>query len=160
MKLLLLNQFFHPDLSATAQIATDLAEDLAAGGIEVTALAARGSYLGGERLPARDRHRGIAIRRLWATSLGKRTLLHRGLDYASFYASAALALPGGLLRYGMGPYRLPRDILDREIGHIERLGVSIRTSTPIDSNPAFNTSATGRHSLEEPIKTYGVWFGA
>ncbi len=92
MKLLLLNQFFHPDLSATAQIATDLAEDLAASGIEVTALAARGSYLGGARLPARDQHRGVAIRRLWATSLGKRTLLHRGLDYASFYASAALAL--------------------------------------------------------------------
>jgi glycosyltransferase involved in cell wall biosynthesis len=92
MKVLLLNQFFHPDLSATAQMLTDLAEDLAASGLEVTALAARGSYLGGERLPARDHHRGVAIRRLWATSLGKRTLLHRALDYGSFYASAALAL--------------------------------------------------------------------
>lgn len=92
MKVLLLNQFFHPDLSATAQIATDLAEDLAAAGLEVTALAARGSYLGGERLPARGQHRGVAIRRLRTTSLGKRTLLHRGLDYAGFYASAALAM--------------------------------------------------------------------
>jgi colanic acid biosynthesis glycosyl transferase WcaI len=55
-------------------------------------VATRGSYLGGERLPARDSWRGVAIRRLWATSLGKRTLFHRGLDYASFYASAALAM--------------------------------------------------------------------
>ncbi len=92
MKVLLLNQFFHPDLSATAQIATDLAEDLVAAGLEVTAVAARGSYLGGERLPARGEHRGIAIRRLWATSLGKRTLLHRGMDYASFYLSVAAAM--------------------------------------------------------------------
>jgi glycosyltransferase involved in cell wall biosynthesis len=92
MKLLLLNQFFHPDLSATAQIATELAEDLAAAGIEVTALASRGSYLGGERLPAEETYRGVRIRRLWATSLGKRTLAHRGLDYASFYASATAAL--------------------------------------------------------------------
>ena len=92
MKVLLLNQFFHPDLSATAQIATDLAEDLVAAGLEVTAVAARGSYLGGERLPARGEHRGVAIRRLWATSLGKQTLVHRALDYASFYGSAALAM--------------------------------------------------------------------
>jgi hypothetical protein len=92
MKVLLLNQFFHPDLSATAQIATDVAEDLVAVGLEVTAVATRGSYLGGERLPARDSWRGVAIRRLWATSLGKRTLLHRALDYGSFHASAALAM--------------------------------------------------------------------
>jgi glycosyltransferase involved in cell wall biosynthesis len=92
MKLLLLNQFFHPDLSATAQIATELAEDLAAAGIEVTALASRGRYLGGERLPAEETYRGIRIRRLWATSLGKRTLAHRALDYGSFYASAAAGI--------------------------------------------------------------------
>lgn len=39
--------------------------------------------------------------------------------------------PGGLLRYGIGPYRLPRDILDREIEAVRRLGVEIRTSSPV-----------------------------
>jgi len=39
MRVLFLNQFFHPDHSATAQIATDLAEDLATRGFEVSALA-------------------------------------------------------------------------------------------------------------------------
>jgi glycosyltransferase involved in cell wall biosynthesis len=92
MKVLLLNQFFHPDLSATAQIAKDLAEDLADRGIEVTAMASRGSYLGGGRLPARDRHGRVEIVRVAATSLGKRTLLHRAVDYASFYVAAAAAL--------------------------------------------------------------------
>jgi len=31
--------------------------------------------------------------------------------------------PGGLLRYGIPAYRLPKDVLDREIAAIERLGV-------------------------------------
>lgn len=92
MRILVLNQFFHPDFSATAQLAAELAEDLAAAGVEVTALASRGSYLGGETLPAEETWRGVRIRRLWATSLGKRTLAHRAVDYASFYASAAAAL--------------------------------------------------------------------
>ncbi|MFP5212878.1 MAG: FAD-dependent oxidoreductase, partial [Acidobacteriota bacterium] len=40
--------------------------------------------------------------------------------------------PGGLLRYGIGPYRLPRDVLDREIEYIESLGVTFKTSTSVD----------------------------
>jgi glycosyltransferase involved in cell wall biosynthesis len=89
MKLLLLNQFFHPDLSATAQLATDLAEDLAARGHEVTVLAARGSYLGGGAWSARERHRGVEIVRVWSTSLGKASTARRLVDYLSFFAAAA-----------------------------------------------------------------------
>ncbi len=36
-------------------------------------------------------------------------------------------MPGGLLRYGIGAHRLPRDILDREIEYIEKLGVVFNT---------------------------------
>ncbi len=96
MKLLLLNQFFHPDHSATAQLATDLAEDLAAAGHQVTALASRGVYLGGAPLPARERHRGVEIVRVRATSLGKASLPRRLADYLTFLVAAAaraLTLP-------------------------------------------------------------------
>lgn len=41
------------------------------------------------------------------------------------------AEPGGLLRYGIGPHRLPRDILDREIDTIKKMGVEIKTSQPV-----------------------------
>jgi formate dehydrogenase major subunit len=34
--------------------------------------------------------------------------------------------PGGMLRYGIPAYRLPRDVLAKEIGIIERMGVDIR----------------------------------
>jgi colanic acid biosynthesis glycosyl transferase WcaI len=92
MKVLLLNQFFHPDLSATAQLATDLAEDLVREGFEVTALAAQGSYLGGERLPSSEVNRGVRIARVRCTSLGKGTIARRLVDYGSFYSVAALRL--------------------------------------------------------------------
>ena len=34
--------------------------------------------------------------------------------------------PGGLLRYGIGPYRLPRAVLDQEIEYLRRIGVQFR----------------------------------
>ncbi len=40
----------------------------------------------------------------------------------------ALPKPGGMLRYGIPDYRLPPDVLNREIAGIEALGVSIKTS--------------------------------
>ena len=92
MKVLLLNQFFPPDLAPTGQMASELAEDLVAAGASVTALASRGTYLGGGALPRRERYRGIDVVRVTATSLGKRTLLHRAVDYASFYVTASAAL--------------------------------------------------------------------
>lgn len=39
---------------------------------------------------------------------------------------------GGLLRYGIGPHRLPRHILDREIDFIKSLGVDIKTGQCVD----------------------------
>jgi 2-oxoacid:acceptor oxidoreductase delta subunit (pyruvate/2-ketoisovalerate family) len=40
-------------------------------------------------------------------------------------------LAGGMLRMGIPSYRLPKDVLDREISNIEALGVEIRTGLPI-----------------------------
>ena len=40
----------------------------------------------------------------------------------------SLHLPGGVLRYGIPPFRLPRDILDFEIDYLKKLGVEIKTN--------------------------------
>jgi len=40
--------------------------------------------------------------------------------------------PGGMLRYGIGPYRLPRNILDRELTYIRNLGVTFQTDSPVE----------------------------
>lgn len=39
--------------------------------------------------------------------------------------------PGGMLRYGIPEFRLPRDILDAEIGGILRLGVALKTGVRV-----------------------------
>ncbi len=41
-------------------------------------------------------------------------------------------MAGGLLRYGIGPYRLPREIIDNELGYIRGLGIDLITSHPIE----------------------------
>ncbi len=43
----------------------------------------------------------------------------------------SLILTGGMLRTGIPSYRLPKDILDKEISQIEAMGVEIRTGVPI-----------------------------
>jgi NADPH-dependent glutamate synthase beta subunit-like oxidoreductase len=43
----------------------------------------------------------------------------------------ALDRPGGMLRYGIPEFRLPRRILDEEIASILELGVDLRTSTRV-----------------------------
>jgi len=40
---------------------------------------------------------------------------------------------GGMLRSGLPPYRLPKDVVDRDIKNVAALGVEIRTGTKIDS---------------------------
>jgi NADPH-dependent glutamate synthase beta subunit-like oxidoreductase len=43
----------------------------------------------------------------------------------------ALPFPGGMLRVGIPEYRLPRPILEKEIGIVQKLGVEIKLNTPI-----------------------------
>jgi len=65
---------------------------------------------------------------------------------------------GGMLRVGIPKYRLPREILDKEIADIEALGVSFKPNTRIDNAKELKDYdavfiATGAHSsraLEVP----------
>lgn len=57
-------------------------------------------------------------------------LARKGYRVKIFEASSDT---GGVLRFGIPPYRLPRDILDRDIKNITALGVEIQVDSPIDS---------------------------
>jgi NADPH-dependent glutamate synthase beta subunit-like oxidoreductase len=46
----------------------------------------------------------------------------------------SLSLSGGMLRTGIPSYRLPKDVLDREISNVQELGVEIRTGIPLGEN--------------------------
>jgi len=55
-------------------------------------------------------------------------LARRGYKITIF---EALPMAGGMLRYGIPDYRLPRDVLDKEIDRILKLGVEFRTNTAV-----------------------------
>jgi glycosyltransferase involved in cell wall biosynthesis len=93
MRVLFINRFFYPDQSATARLVTDLAEELVSRGFGVTVVTSRMSYLDGNRIgPHDDCYRGVTVRRVWSTRFGRRFLLGRLADYATFYVSASWAV--------------------------------------------------------------------
>jgi uncharacterized 2Fe-2S/4Fe-4S cluster protein (DUF4445 family)/NADPH-dependent glutamate synthase beta subunit-like oxidoreductase len=55
-------------------------------------------------------------------------LVRRGHPVTVFEAAPKA---GGMMRYGIPEYRLPRNILDAEIRYIQELGVEIRTNAPV-----------------------------
>jgi colanic acid biosynthesis glycosyl transferase WcaI len=92
LRILILNQFFYPDHSATSQLMTDLAESLTQQGVHVTALAGRGRYNGGGGLALEEVYKGVRIERAWSTSFGKGNSVKRLCDYLSFYLGATWKL--------------------------------------------------------------------
>jgi NADPH-dependent glutamate synthase beta subunit-like oxidoreductase/uncharacterized ferredoxin-like protein len=69
----------------------------------------------------------------------------------------ALPQPGGMMRAGIPAYRLPRDLLDREIEEVKRVGVEIKTNTSVDSLDALFEEgydavliAVGAHEGQKP----------
>ena len=54
------------------------------------------------------------------TRMGHRVTIHEGSDKV-----------GGMMRYGIPSYRLPRDVVDAEVGRMEAMGVTIRLKTKV-----------------------------
>ena len=87
MKLVFVNRFFYPDVSATSQMLSDAAFYLAGKGHEIHVVTSRLSYEGDARLDAREEVNGVQIHRLWTTSFGRGKMIGRAIDYVSFYFS-------------------------------------------------------------------------
>lgn len=89
--------------------------------------------------------------KLWEKSRNKKSLTHKRIAIvgsgpagltAAYYLSnqghtvavfESLPAAGGMMRYGIPEYRLPRYVLDSEIACIENTGVEIWTNTHIES---------------------------
>jgi 2-oxoacid:acceptor oxidoreductase gamma subunit (pyruvate/2-ketoisovalerate family) len=80
-------------------------------------------------LPPKDRRR-IAIIGSGPAGLSAAYDLARGGHHAVIYEGEKEL--GGVLRTGIPTYRLPRDVIDREIGAIMALGVEAHTGTFLD----------------------------
>jgi heterodisulfide reductase subunit A-like polyferredoxin len=55
--------------------------------------------------------------------------------------------PGGMLRYAIPEYRLPKDILAKEIDYIRRLGVEIRTGVKVGKDISIKDLKKDHHAV-------------
>ncbi len=87
MKILFLNQVFHPDVPMSGQFASDLAAHLAGEGHEVSAIASNRAYDNPSKIfPAEEVWRGVRISRIPGGKLGKGARWRRAVDFAMFLA--------------------------------------------------------------------------
>ena len=93
MRILLLNQTFYPDVVATGQYLSVVAEELARRGHSVTVVAGRRAYDEPSILFSKtESWRGIQIYRAFSTCFGKRAKWRRALDFASFMLACCFRL--------------------------------------------------------------------
>lgn len=88
-----LNRFYSPDLSATAQMLSDLAEALSEKGWNVTVVTSRARYNGPTSdFVANETRKGVRVYRVLSTTFGRGRMLGRTIDYMSYATFAFLKL--------------------------------------------------------------------
>ena len=85
MKILLLNQFYPPDVAPTGCFLHDLAREMTGLGHQVQVWPSRRSYDGGECYAGTETIDRVAVRRIPALGFGRRSHWGKLADYASFY---------------------------------------------------------------------------
>lgn len=89
-KIIFVNRFFYPDLSATSQILTDLALHLSSRGMEICVVTGMQAYDDPScTYPRREVVDGIQVTRIATSRFGRARLLGRLFDYLTFYLGAA-----------------------------------------------------------------------
>ena len=155
-KLLFVNQYYWPDHASTAQHLADLAEHLAARGHDVHVLCGRGAYKPGTpRLPGKEVRNGVTIHRVAATSFGRKSTLHRMIDYLSFYVRAfvaAMMLP----RFDVVATLTTPPIIGLIGTILRKLKRSRHVYWSMDLHPDASL-ALGRMSIKNPVVARLAW---
>ncbi|MEQ1846809.1 MAG: glycosyltransferase family 4 protein [Nitrospira sp.] len=92
-KIIFINRYFYPDHSATSQLLSDLAFDLAARGQEIHVIT--GCQLYGDphaALSAEELIHGVHVHRVPTSRFGRTNLWGRAADYLTFYLGATVRL--------------------------------------------------------------------
>jgi NADPH-dependent glutamate synthase beta subunit-like oxidoreductase len=91
--------------------------------------------------PDGEAPRRIAVVGAGPAGLGAAYFLRRLGHHVTVYE--AMPEPGGMLRYGIPSYRLPRQELERDVARITRMGVKIVCKPPLGRLPLPATPARG-----------------
>lgn len=90
MRICLLNQFYAPDISPTAQLATSLIEHRAALGDDCTVVCGSGGYAGAE--DRRALSDDVIVRRVWSPHLTRSRIVSRATTYTAYFLAALWTL--------------------------------------------------------------------
>jgi colanic acid biosynthesis glycosyl transferase WcaI len=93
-KIICINRYFYPDISATSQLLTELALALAKESkYKVEIITSRQKYEDAQAaLQQLEIYQNVTIRRIWTTSFGRANLFGRAIDYLTFYIFAMIEL--------------------------------------------------------------------
>ena len=87
------NRYFYPDHSATSQLLSDVAFQMAAAGKDIRVITSRQIYDNPQaRLPRHETVHSVNVYRVWTSYFGRQQIWGRSLDYVSFYFGAAWRL--------------------------------------------------------------------
>ncbi len=108
-------------------------------------LADHGKVDVGREAPSRTRKEKVAI--VGSGPAGMSAAYH--LARLGYPVTIFEALPeaGGMLRYGIPEYRLPKQVLRKEIGYIEQLGVRIKTGVRVGRDISLAEIRNGHQAL-------------
>lgn len=106
----------------------------------------------GEKVEIKDNHKKVAIVGSGCAGMSAAAdLRNAGFDVTVFEALHEL---GGVLRYGIPPFRLPRTVLDREINSLKEIGVKF------EKNVVVGKSITLKQLREEGFEAIFICSGA
>ncbi len=94
-RLVILNQYYVPDVASTGHLLHELAAELASQGWDVSVITCRPSYGPRESwqpAPRKEVHDGVRVHRMWTTRFSKDNLLGRACNYFSFFGQLALRM--------------------------------------------------------------------
>lgn len=88
-RIIFVNRFAQPDISATAQILKQVSTALTEKGHRVQVITSRSAYADkNAEFPRRENLDDVEINRIWTSKFGRSNLIGRLIDYASFYFSS------------------------------------------------------------------------
>ena len=92
-KVIFINKYFYPDLSATSQILSDIAFHLAEDSTQIYVVCSNQLYQNSSaKLPKSENVDGVNVIRVKSTSFGRQTIYLRAIDYLTFYISTFFLL--------------------------------------------------------------------
>ncbi|MBN2858215.1 MAG: molybdopterin-dependent oxidoreductase [Candidatus Delongbacteria bacterium] len=112
---------------------------------------------GNKFMPSKKEATGKKVCVIGAGPAGLSSAYYLALEGHKVDIIEAMPSGGGMLRYGIPAYRLPNDLIDKEIESIKELGVNIKYGTKFGTDIQYKDV---KDDYDAMITTVGCWKGA